>query len=282
MIEVLDAVDALTTPQRSRVPQDDPTHPAGVRFTRVTLPPLLTRLEDAITSTMSRGKGGTLASERNIIDPDALHRFVRISTAISDWATIADSGVVKGDPCVTLRRWYVAWSVKPREPSDIKWRVKQLHGWEREIQTKLDPPRVWDLPYPCPTCGATGWWNPREPTRSAFPRPLIIEYHPTGPDTIENAKGLCRACGTAYRVRELAYEIELTEAAVLTRHTAGVHHEVIAAELHLTVDAVAGYLDQSRARLTAAGQPADRAGLRRLAVTVRRHDNSGDEDAWKI
>lgn len=203
--DLLVNVDKLTLPNRSKVLQDTIAGqpPRTVSLVR---PPLLTQLEDAIGGTIGIGGSGSLPSERNMLDADALYRFTIIKSQIREWALDAHSDVRPHDPAGTLRAWYVKWAAKPRQISEVKFYRGKTAAWVEQIEAKLDPPRIRELPDRCPECNAFEWFNPADKHR--YLHPLIIEYRPTGANMIQEAVGLCRACDKRWKVRELAYEIE--------------------------------------------------------------------------
>lgn len=197
--ELLDAVDRLTQPNRSKVIQD--THTVTLE-----MPPLLTQLEKAVAGTIGIGGSGSLASERNMLDSDALEKFLRIRQDIVNWAQDVQAEFHRDDPARTLRAWYVAWNARQHELDVERFHLRKCERWIVEIEAKLDPPRIRELPDRCPTCDAFEWFNPRDKHR--YLHPLVVEYRPTGPDMIQEASGVCRACDTRWGVRQLAFDIE--------------------------------------------------------------------------
>jgi hypothetical protein len=193
MGDLLDAVDELTLPKRVKVMQDE-----GV--VSVTIPPLLTQLDEIIRSDIGlTASGASLAHERNILDADALYRFIQISSQIRDWCRLV--GVRPGGtPALALRQWFVA--ATPDEQATA-WHVRKLGSWAAYIRAKLDPPRERELPDRCPDCGATEWW--RDGVR--FLHPLVIKYR-VGPGLVDQATAVCRACEKSWAVRELAFALE--------------------------------------------------------------------------
>jgi hypothetical protein len=198
-IELLDEIDRLTTSQRSKVMQE-----AGTAT--VELPPLLTQLEDAVAGTIGIGGSGSLPNERNVLDSDALEKFLRIKSLIRDWALSVQSVVYPEDPARTLRAWYVKYTAAERELASVRFYTGKAKSWVFQIEAKLDPPRIRELPDRCPDCHAFEWWNPADKHR--YLHPLIVEYRPTGADMIQQALARCRACEKTWGVRQLAYEIE--------------------------------------------------------------------------
>jgi hypothetical protein len=209
---LLDAVDALTKPIRSKVIQDPPPG-AGWELSHtvtVELPPLLQQLEDAIRGGLvGVGGSGSLANERNMLDGDALYRFTIISSTIRDWARIVGAEVDKQSPASTLRSWFVLFQQRRNSLEMERFYTKQLTSWASQIDAKLNPPRVWDLPHACPVCLASSWWSKN--THEEYPRPLVIEYRETGATLVEDARALCRSCEQVWTVRELKFQIEELE-----------------------------------------------------------------------
>jgi hypothetical protein len=207
---LLDAVDDLTLDQRRKERQEVIRHGHVIGHQRVdiTLPPLLTQLAEAIRGTIGAGSSGSLSSERNLLDADALFKFIQIDAQIRDWCRGLKILPSK-DPADNLRAWYVARLTHTHEAEDDSYHIKKLGQWAGQIRSKLDPWRERELPDECPACGAKSWWR----DGAEYFRPLIIKYKPTGPDLIQEARCLCRACEQTWGVRELAYELELRHAA---------------------------------------------------------------------
>lgn len=193
MTGLLEAVDELTLPKRVKVMQDD-----GV--VSVSIPPLLTQLDEIIRSDIGlTASGASLAHERNILDADALYRFIQISSQIRDWCRMVGVRPDKA-PGRALRQWFVAATLdEPR----TAWHVRELGSWAAYIRAKLDPPRERELPDKCPECGAAEWW--RDGVR--FLHPLVVKYR-VGPSLVEAAQASCRACAKSWAVRELAFALE--------------------------------------------------------------------------
>lgn len=207
LIELREYVDQLTQPVTSKVLQDGPPGSglAGVTVARVTLPALLDQLEEAVRGTIGVGGSHALPSERNMLDADALHRFVMIVATIKDWSRDLHVGH-RASAKELLRAWYVRFVEVPRELSVVRFHLRKVGSWVSQIEAKLDPPRVRELPDACPKCGATDWFNPAD--RLRYLHPLVVLYRPTGPDMIQEAQATCRSCEARWGVRQLAYEIE--------------------------------------------------------------------------
>lgn len=198
--DLLDAIDKLTKPNRTKVIQDTKT-------ITIELPPLLTQLEDAIAGTVGIGGSGSLPNERNVLDSDALQKFLTIRSDIIHWAKEVQAEFYPADPGRTLRSWYVKWTQRSHTLEMEQMHLRKCVGWSSAITEKLDPPRVRELPDRCPECRADVWFNPID--KHQYLHPLIVEYKPTGPDMIQQAVGRCRACDSRWGVRQLAFEIEV-------------------------------------------------------------------------
>lgn len=203
---LLEAVQGLTRPVVTKVIQDGPVGSglAGTHVAKVSQTPLLTQLEEAIRGTIGIGGSGSLARERNMLDADALHRFSVISSQIREWALAVGAEVHKGDAVRTLESWYRQYVMYPRDTEQFY--TGQLLAWAAQITEKLNPKRVWDMPDACPACGAASWVNPADGL--PYLRPLVIEYEESGPNLIQEARALCRACAKVWGVRDLAWDLE--------------------------------------------------------------------------
>jgi hypothetical protein len=202
--DLLDAIDKLTAPIRTKIMQDGLDHP---RMVTVTRPPLLQQLEEAVAgSLVGIGGSGSLPNERNVLDSDALLRFLTIKSLIGDRARAVKSPVYPQDPAHTLRAWYVAFMSTPRGTATVRFYEGKTKSWVTQIEEKLDPPRIRELPNRCPSCDGWEWWNPID--KHKYLHPLIIEYRQSGANMVEEAVGRCRSCDARWGVRQLAYEIE--------------------------------------------------------------------------
>lgn len=197
-LDILDAVDALTTPVRTALIRDDGS------MIRAEQEPLLVQLEDAIRgSGVGIGGSGALASERNIINGVALFEFQQIRASIIRWRQ--ELSLSPTDSLVDgLRGWHAAW-IATQDAAEF--RLSELRRWAKTIRTLLDPPRQQDLPEPCPACDAGTWFDAQ--TVEERLRPLVILYrndeHP------DKATAKCRACECTWGARELAYELEVRD-----------------------------------------------------------------------
>jgi len=211
---LLEAVDALTLPVKVKtITQkrngrefvfDSNDHPV-MMVVKSELPPLLDQLEAAVSSSTGGPAGkGSLASERNVLDADALFQAMVIRDRIRDWCHLEHVDHDRDSNTVSLRRWYAATL---KHDIDEDHHVRILRSWRGFIEAKLDPQREMDLPWACPICGADTWWNAGHEYR----RPLVIRYRADGPDMVQHARAMCRSCERVWHVRELAYALEHPE-----------------------------------------------------------------------
>ena len=205
------AMEALVDPVRSKVIQDGPVGSglAGQKTVTVELPCLLRQLNEAIGGTIGIGGSGSLPWTRNMLDADALFRFMKINSTIKEWARMVGAQITPDEAWTTLRAWYVAYNAQPHTEAQDGFYASQMRGWAEQIRQKFQPVRTWDLPGACPVCEAETWWS--KATREEYKFPLIVEYNETGPDLIQQARAMCRACEQVWTVRELAFALESVE-----------------------------------------------------------------------
>ena len=236
---LLDAVDALTKPSRTKIIQDvyktvmdDNGHPktddagnpvreiSGTKATRLERPALLDQLDAAIRGTMAAtgGNAASASSARNLLNAEALYQFIRIRSMIADWARRAEVPRT-ADAAQELRLWYIAWTAHPQPESTIRFHTRKLEAAATMINDIIDPKDTRTVPGPCPEpeCPQQerfGLWFYFDPkTREQGNRPLVVEYRASdGPLMVMNARCRCRACGTVWEsVRALQYEREQAE-----------------------------------------------------------------------
>lgn len=233
---LLAAVEALTKPQRRKQEQeiisrfttkDDDgiehttEHVVGTQKVTVTTPPLLELLDDAIRSSMGGStKGAALASESAVLNVRALYEAIQIATEVADWCRLVKV-IPTRQSAKDLSAWYASTRVRDFTEAQADFYTVMLRKWAGTIWGMMDPWREQDIPDPCPTCGATEWWDPSEdkpgePRRRLPPiegmkrgraRPLLIRYK-RGQNIDQSGYALCRACEAVFGVRELRFELE--------------------------------------------------------------------------
>jgi len=198
--DLLDAVDALTKPTRSKVIQGD-------TVTVVNHDPLLRQLEDAVTSAIGNGGGGGSATG-SVINDAALQQLLIIKSQIGDWCRIVGARHDRQDAVRSLRRWYVAFLGGTGE-SDFY--VKALRGWAATITDLLDPPKTVPLAGACPVCKAVNWSGPDDTQRAS---PVAVLYDHADP--YRSVRAVCRveSCDAEWVGADAVEELveEMTEA----------------------------------------------------------------------
>jgi len=175
MTDLLDAVDALTKPTRTKVIQGDVV-------TVVHHDPLLVQLEAAIRSSIGGTiSGGGLSSERNLLDNDALFESMKITDAIGSWCRLAGVKPTRV-PADDLLAWFEA------NPDAGEFYTNQLVGWAKFIRAKMDPTKALEVKGECPECGSVVWVDVEG---SEHPRPVLVTYQPENP--LNTVQAVCRA-----------------------------------------------------------------------------------------
>lgn len=205
--ELLDVVLALTRPRRTKIVQD-----ARVPFRDDTIavvehPALLDQLEDSIRGTMGAGGGGAaMKSAMTILDTDALHKFMQVSTLIRDWALLTKVPLTRATrPAEALVAWYRAFTRTQPDEARERWYTAKMWSWVAMIEAQMDRPDTATLKDACPYCGSNTWWNPA--TREEYIEPLLITYRKDD-DPVGSAVVTCRACAKVAGAREFAYALE--------------------------------------------------------------------------
>ena len=174
--DLLDAVDALTKPTRSKVIQGD-------TVTVVNHDPLLRQLEDAVTSAIGNGGGGGSATG-SVINDAALQQLLIIKSQIGDWCRLVDAKHDRGDTVLSLRRWYVQFA---GQNAEVSFYLNTLRTWAAMITDLLDPPKTVPLAGACPVCKAVNWSGPDDTQRAS---PVAVLYDHADP--YRSVRAVCR------------------------------------------------------------------------------------------
>jgi hypothetical protein len=196
--DLLDAVDALTKPTRTKVIRDDNT------TVTVKHDALLVQLEDAVTSAIGNGGGGGSATG-SVLNDEALYRLSLIRSQLSDWCRLVNVRPTRTDAVKDLRAWHVGFLGTNGEAD---FYTRALVGWAATIRELIDPPKRVPLRDPCPVCKASQWTGVDGGLRAS---PVAVEYDHGDP--YRTVKAACRAegCGAewvgANAVEELIEEM---------------------------------------------------------------------------
>lgn len=198
MTELLDAVDDLTLPRPVKVETD-------TGHTWATEDPLLTQLQEAVSSSLNSGSGsGGAAWTRNVLDSDALHQAAIITSTIGDWCRMTGATVTR-DPITDLRAWYVAFQTRDQPDG---FYLTRLRSWANQIRAMANPPKTVEITSPCPVCGEGSYVND---LGERITNPLTLTYRPDDTNMWRNSKVLCRACQAVWTggdaMEELADEL---------------------------------------------------------------------------
>lgn len=212
---VLDAVDKLTVMKVTAIWQD---FEEGPRPTRVTQPPLIRLLREAVaSSTTGSGGGGALPNQRSVIDGDALDMYENLSKDILKAYQSVTSAAPFHEPEKNLRQWFIAVSNDVRagklDEGSLMSDAQIWFDWIRQIEDKLFPPTTLEVVAPCPVEGCGKRWA-KSDSGDSIPA-IVIQHRQPSSDKVNalaKSHAKCRACGTVWRgdrkLRELAYEID--------------------------------------------------------------------------
>ena len=183
-IDLLEAVDQLTKPTRTKVIQGD-------HVTTVVHEPLLVQLEQAVTSAIGNGGGGGSATG-SVLNDEALQRLFIIRSQLSGWCRDVDVRPTRTDAVKDLRAWYINFMGTNVDPD---FYTRTLNGWAATIRELIDPPKRVPLRDPCPVCKASQWTGVDGGLRAS---PVAVEYDHGDP--YRTVKAVCRAegCGAEW------------------------------------------------------------------------------------
>jgi hypothetical protein len=215
--ELRKAVDTLTATQMTAIWQEVDGQQVP---TKVTLTPLIRELRDAVTSNIgSAGGGSALASERNIINLEALELYDAIERRILTEYSHVTTAVPWMMPEQNLRQWYIGFVNQHRsgKASDeaLLEKLDTWSKWVRKIEDVLFPPTTLEVTAPCPMPECGKRWAVQ--SGNSVPA-VVVEYRePTNKagNALARSVARCRACGHVWRgdakLRELRFLIDQAE-----------------------------------------------------------------------
>lgn len=229
--ELIQAVDRLCKPRRHTEVQwvfgiqhtltlplweggpwtDTPREVAlGRKRTTINEPSKLHQLETHIASSLGGNSGGaTLANERLVFNAAILEVWQVMTSTLRQWRR-ADLNYPTVTPNAeqfeAALREYLRVALYIGMHEDVfAMRAATINSWCRQIYTTLDPPREAVLPNTaCPECGETDYWK----DGALYPHPLVFRYRLGTRHVVDAATGHCRACGTDWTARALAWDLE--------------------------------------------------------------------------
>ena len=196
--DLWNAVDALTSPTRVRLPRDD--QPGEW----VTLPSLWCQLADAVDSSTGRGARGAQRS-RPPCNAEALSLLLEIATAVRDGCYRARLKLTRDVP--RDLRQIVSYVNRQADPAALTQSHVLIRSWVAEVRLTIsnDPDRSWRMHgAACRTCGCTTvavWDKAGEETH----QPALIVHSEDGVvDMIEC--GFCGSVLTGDDLTQLLYD----------------------------------------------------------------------------
>jgi len=213
--DILALVDRLTLPHKTAVLVEDDDGAESKKW--IEHEALLVQLRNSVRSSTGAHPGaGGLASERNVIDSDALEHYDALVGQIQRlYAEVTDARPFR-HPESNLRAWYVAFKRQVeskkvgREVVETKY--KRLNRMASAIESKLNPPTVLEITAACPRCGATHAVD----ESGVYRRAVVIESRITEYKSLDHTRARCVACCATWMhgrgMRQLRYEIDQAEA----------------------------------------------------------------------
>jgi hypothetical protein len=171
--------------------------------------PLLDQLNDAVTSNQTYSKkGGSLASQRNVLDASALMLQDAIrQTLTRNWTKTSWKRVPR-DLTKAVDVWHRRLELAARNgeiTAKTLWRAVNLtKSWAHAIEQKFDPPITLEVTRPCPLCDVKYVHNDFDERVAA----VVITWR----KSFEKSFATCRACDHSWygesELRQLRWEID--------------------------------------------------------------------------
>lgn len=210
--EILDNVNKLTQGYRLSVEQvfDD-----GSKTVEVEHPSLISQLRRAVSSSMAKTANSVPASERNILDADAIDKLDQIDKTARGLFQSVSSAKPFPTPEQNLRQWFIGYANLIRagkvSHENIKTRAASIHLLVRMIDDKLNPPTSIEITSPCPRCERL-WVRSDD---ASFSRAITVQSRVAVYGSLDNATATCRGCGATWihgqGMRQLRWEIDEAE-----------------------------------------------------------------------
>ena len=212
--ELLNVVDRLTQVHRSEVlvEDDDGTEQ------RVTMlhDALIVQLRNLVHSSLGYTvQGAGLASERNVIDADALEQYEQVRAQATRLFKEVSDAKPFSSPESNLRHWYIEFKnqVNGRKVSTevLHAKLRKLNGMAYAIDNKLNPPTALEITAACPRCEATHGTD----EQGIYRRAILVESRIVQYRSLDHTKARCIVCSATWLhgrgMRQLRYEIDTRE-----------------------------------------------------------------------
>lgn len=205
-LALLENVGKLTKPYVETVEQEQ--H-GKTKTIKITHPPLLDQLDQAILSNQTTVKrGGSLASQRNVLDASAyMLQDALFQEMYSMWTRHIHAPMPQ-NLTHALKTWHVQirkLTMDGRMKNDTLWRyARRTSSWIAQIETKFDPPVTLEVTRPCPRCNNQYVYNDTNERVAA----VVIVWQ----KSFDKSNALCRSCGQHWygerELRQLRYDID--------------------------------------------------------------------------
>jgi hypothetical protein len=225
--ELLNVVDRLTQVHKSAVIVEDDDGKEQRVF--MLHDALIVQLRNLVHSSLgSTVQGAGLASERNVIDADALDHYEAIrGQAVKLFKEVTDAKPF-ATPESNLRHWYIEFKnqVNARKVSAevMAAKLRKLNAMAHAIESKLNPPTALEITAPCPRCNATHGTD----EQGIYRRAILVESRIVEYRSLDHTKARCIVCAAAWLhgrgMRQLRYEIDTREE---LRHADNENNEII-------------------------------------------------------
>lgn len=212
--ELLNVVDRLTRVHKSDVIVEDDDGKEQKVF--MLHDALIVQLRNLVHSSLGYTvQGAGLASERNVIDADALEQYDAIrGQAVKLFKEVSDARPFASAES-NLRHWYIEFKnqVNARKVSSdvVAAKLRKLNGMAYSIENKLNPPTALEITAPCPRCDATHGVDEQGVHRRA----ILIESRIVQYRSLDHTKARCIVCAATWLhgrgMRQLRYEIDNRE-----------------------------------------------------------------------
>lgn len=209
---LLENVEKLSKPYVETVDQEQNGKTKKVKITH---PPLFVQLDEAVSSSQTTVKrGGTLASQRNVIDTSAwMLRDAIYGEMHALWGRLINKRM-PDDLVTAISRWHleVRNAVdRGRLQAGSVWKaVRRTGAWVAQIEMKFDPPVTLEVTRPCPECEHKHVYNEHNERVAA----VVIVWQ----KSFANSNAVCRACAKTWygetELRQLRYEIDKRDTSI--------------------------------------------------------------------
>lgn len=177
--------------------------------------PLLKLLRESVTSNIGSGPGGSaLASQRNVINLEALQLYDELETDILTAYGRVTSAMPYMLPEQNLRQWFIAFNTVAVSEDALLEEANRWSGWARRIEDLLFPQTQLEVTTACPECGKR-WVKSGD---GGAVTALVVEYRKPSSDQVNvlaKSVGRCRGCKKVWRgstaLRELRFAIDQVE-----------------------------------------------------------------------